>query len=385
MLRRDFLKAIACIPLIGSLPDLAIAATADGRYENLLILIEFKGGNDGLNMVIPYADANYYRLRPRIAIARDQVLQLDERTGLHPSLQSLLPLWQAQELAIIQGIGYPEPNLSHFRSIEIWDTASASDEYLDKGWLSQTFMQFPPPHSFAAEGVSLGSEDLGPLAGGARAIVLNNAEQFARQARFANDAATQTNNASLAHILTVEREIRHAASHIDGHYNFRTEFPATAFGNSVHTAAEVIANQSGVAVVRITLNGFDTHANQGPAQTRLLKQFADGMVALKSALLELNRWDSSLIMTYSEFGRRPQDNDGNGTDHGTAAAHFVIGGKVQGGLYGKPPALDQLENGNLVHAVDFRSLYATAAEKWWRLPANRLMGGHFSSLNIIRT
>lgn len=385
MLRRDFLKALGCIPLITVSPGLALAGTADYRYQNLLIMVEFKGGNDGLNTVIPYADDNYYRLRPRIAIARDQVLQLDEHTGLHPSLQAMLPLWQSGELAIVQGVGYPEPNLSHFRSIEIWDTASASNEYLDKGWLSQTFAQFPPPASFAAEGVSLGSEDLGPLAGGARAIVLNNADQFTRIAKLADDPARLTGNASLDRILGIESDIRHAASRIDGRYDFRTEFPATPFGNTLHTAAEVIANRSGVAVVRLSMNGFDTHANQPATQAHLLKQFADGMSALKSALIELNRWNSSLIMTYSEFGRRPQDNDGNATDHGTAAAHFVMGGRVLGGLHGKAPGLDQLENGNLVHTVDFRSLYLTAAEKWWRLPAKKLMGGRFDSLNIIRT
>ena len=369
MLRRDFLQVLGCIPLLTGIPELAIAGTADPRYQNLLILIECKVGNDGLNTVIPYADDNYYSLRPRIAIARDHVVQLDERTGLHPSLQSILPLWQAGELAIVQGVGYPEPNLSHFRSIEIWDTASASNEYLDKGWLSRIFTQFPPPDGFAAEGVSLGSEDLGPLSGGARAIVLNNAEQFARIAKLADDPDLQTGNASLDHILGIERDIRHAASRIGGQCPFRTEFPATPFGNTLRTAAEVIAHPSGVAVIRISLNGFDTHANQPQTQARLLTQFADGMVALKSALTELHRWNSSLIMTYSEFGRRPQDNDGNGTDHGTAAAHFVMGGQVQGGLYGKAPALDHLENGNLVHTVDFRSLYMTAVEKWWRLPS----------------
>lgn len=384
MLRRDFLKAIGCVPLICAIPNLAIAAAPDGQYRYLLILIEFKGGNDGLNMVIPYANDTYYTLRPRIGIPRDQVLQLDERSGLHPSLQALMPLWQTNELAIIQGVGYPDPNLSHFRAIEIWDTASASNEYLDQGWLSRTFAQFPPPSSFAAEGVSIGSADLGPLAGGARAIVLNNPDQFARQAKFADDAPTRPNNAALTHILKVENDVQHAANHLNGRYVFNTPFPKSSFGNTVHAAAEVIANQSGVAVVRISLNGFDTHANQQATQARLFQEFADGMVALKAALVELKRWDSSLLMTYSEFGRRPQDNAGNGTDHGTANTHFVMGGQVKGGLYGKPPALHQLENGNLMYGVDYRSLYTTVTEKWWRLPVS-MPNGRFNSLDIIRT
>src|SRR5690242_18190842 len=143
--RRNFLKLAGCVPL-ASMPGIAVAtAPANASYRNLLVLIELKGGNDGLNTLAPYADAAYYALRPKLAIPRDKVVQLSDRVGLHPALEPLLPLWKGRELAVLQGVGYPEPNLSHFRSIEIWDTASKSDQYLQDGWLTRTFAAAPAP------------------------------------------------------------------------------------------------------------------------------------------------------------------------------------------------------------------------------------------------
>jgi len=296
-----------------------------------------------------------------------------------------MALWQKRELAIVQGVGYAQPNLSHFRSIEIWESASASSEYLADGWLARNFKAYPVPAAFAADGVVIGSQDMGPLGGtGSRAIVLNNTQQFMRQARFADDAAAKSKNAALTHILKVEGDIVQAAVGLAGERSFRTEFPQGLFGNALKTAASVVSGKSGVAVVRVTLNGFDTHNGQPNTQQRLLKELAEGLVAFKSAMQEIARWDSTLIMTYAEFGRRPQENGSLGTDHGTANAHFVLGGKVQGGLYGQAPSLSQLEGGNLLHSVDFRRLYATAIEKWWGLDAQGVLNGKFPSLDLLR-
>jgi uncharacterized protein (DUF1501 family) len=157
--RREFLKAMGAGLLVSVLPNLSYALALAG-YQRLLVLVELKGGNDGLNTVIPYASDDYYRLRPTIGIARPQVLQLSEQVGLHPAMQSLLPLWQNQEVAVLQGVGYPEPNLSHFRSIEIWETASASNQYLGEGWLTRLFRSQPTPPGFAADGVVLSSQNL---------------------------------------------------------------------------------------------------------------------------------------------------------------------------------------------------------------------------------
>jgi uncharacterized protein (DUF1501 family) len=349
-------------------------------------LIELKGGNDGLNALVPFEDGAYYTLRPKLSIARDSVVQLSARAGLHPALAPLLPLWESRELAILQGVGYPGPNLSHFRSIEIWDTASASETYLQDGWLTRTFAAAPPPRSFAADGVIVGSSDLGPLAGsGTRAVALANTEQFLRRARLVAPEGTARNRA-LEHILKVEADIVQAASHLDTRRVFSTEFPAGAFGSAIHTACQVIANPSGVAVVRVTLGGFDTHGGQAPTQARLLGSLAGGIVALRSALVEIGRWDSTLVLTYAEFGRRPRENLSNGTDHGTASVQFALGGRVAGGFYGDAPRLDRLgADGNIGYALDFRSVYATALERWWGVPSAPIVGGRFTPVPFVRT
>ena len=385
MLRRDFLKALGLIPLASPFPNLAFAAAPAIKYQRLLVLIELKGGNDGLNTVVPYADPAYAALRPRIGIPRDQVIQLDEKFGLHPALLLLKNLWENHELAIVQGLGYAQPNLSHFRSIEIWDTASAANEYLSDGWLTRAFAANPAPKSFAADGVVIGSQDFGPLSGaGTRAIALSNTEQFVRQARFADEAQARTKNSALAHILKVEGDIVQAASGLAANHIFHAEFPQHALGNAFKTAAQVVAGKAGVAVVRVTHNGFDTHQGQANIQQRLLKELAEGLASFRMALQEINRWDNTLVMTYAEFGRRAQENGSNGTDHGTASAHFVLGGKVNGGLHGQAPSLTRLEGGNLVHSVDFRSLYATVIEKWWGGEAKPILGDKYPTLDLIR-
>jgi uncharacterized protein (DUF1501 family) len=388
--RRNFLKLAVATPLIALPGGLATnvawaTAPAGANYRNLVVLIELKGGNDGLNTLVPYTNATYYALRPKLAIARDQVVALTGNVGLHPALAPLLPFWNNRELAVLQGAGYPGPNLSHFRSIEIWDTASDSEQYLQDGWLTRTFAAAPTPPGFVADGVIIGSPDLGPLAGGGtRAIALANTEQFLRQARLATPEG-QSHNKALAHVLKVEADIIQAAAHLSANRAFATEFPAAGFGAAMRTAAQVIANQAGVAVVRVTLSGFDTHSAQTGTQARLLAELAHGIVALKGALDELGKWNETLLLTYAEFGRRPRENLSNGTDHGTSSVHFALGGRVAGGLYGEQPSLEQLSgDGNPGHAIDFRSIYATVLEKWWGVPSTGPLGGRFATVPMLR-
>ncbi|MFM0595276.1 DUF1501 domain-containing protein [Paraburkholderia dilworthii] len=404
MKRRSFLSMGAAASATLWLPR-AFGAQLDGLgasrargYDNLLILVELKGGNDGLNTVIPFADPAYYQLRKSIGIKREQGIQLDERTALHPSLQPLMPLWHSQQLAIVQGVSYAQPNLSHFRSIEIWDTASRSDQYLREGWLTRAFAQSPVPPGFAADGVVIGSAEMGPLANGARAIALVNPAQFVKASRLATPVSLHERNPELAHILDVENDIVKAADRLrptQGQAQLKTVFPGGAFGSSIKTAMQVLAagdtsqekpkSGQGVAVIRLTLNGFDTHQNQPGQQAALLKQLAEGFASMKSALTELGRWDDTLVMTYAEFGRRPRENQSNGTDHGTVAPHFVMGGRVRGGLYGVPPVLARLDgNGNLPVGVDFRQLYATVLGPWWGLDASAILQQRFEPLPLLR-
>ncbi len=390
MNRRDFCRMSASLGTALLAPAVSWAEARPG-YQNLLILVELKGANDGLNTVVPFADPNYASLRPRIAIKREEVLQLDEKTGLHPSLQALMPFWQNQELAIVQGVGYPEPNLSHFRSIEIWETASNSQQYLSDGWLTRAFAAHPVPSAYSADGVIIGSQELGPLAGGARAVALANTDQFLNTARLAAPAETRSNPV-LAHLLKVEADIVKAANGLKprgAKVVFKTEFPSGGFGDAVKTAAQIVANgeQTGkpVAMLRLTLGSFDTHQNQLGIHAALLKQLAEGLAALKSALVEMQRWDSTMVLTYSEFGRRPKENLSSGTDHGTVAPQFVMGGRVKGGLLGSAPDLARLDgSGNLTYAVDFRSVYATVLENWWGLDASVILRGKFTPLDLLR-
>ena len=394
MQRRQFLATLGAGLLTVQLPGLAYAVAPAG-YQRLLVLVELKGGNDGLNTVIPYASADYTRLRPTLAIARDQVLQLDEQRGLHPALAPLLPLWQGGQLAIVQGVGYPEPNLSHFRSIDIWDTASNSTQYLSSGWLTRLLQQYPAGDTFASDGLILGSQTLGPLAGGARAVVLRDAADFARQARLAQAMPGQAGSSALAHVLKVEADIRRAASDIGkmpaaqqamGNAQDPGRIPDApgSFGRAVRTLLETLAGGSKVVVARLTLTGFDTHAGQAGTQQRLLAELAEGLAALQQGLAAQGRWDDTLVMSYAEFGRRPKENGNQGTDHGTVNSHVVLGGRVAGGFYGQAPQLAGVSDGNLPYAVDFRQLYATICEHWWGKPAAGILGGHFRPLPLLR-
>ncbi|WP_028216427.1 DUF1501 domain-containing protein [Paraburkholderia oxyphila] len=412
MKRRDFLAAAAAMTAAGAASWLPGAAHAQGGapaqrpasgYDNLLILIELKGGNDGLNTVVPFADPLYYSFRANIGVRRGDAIPLDERTALHPALAPLMPMWREHELAIVQGVSYAQPNLSHFRSIEIWDTASNADQYLREGWLTRAFASAPVPGSFAADGLVLGSAEMGPLANGARAVALVNPAQFARASRLVTPVSLKERNPALAHILDVENDIVHAADQLrprPGQYVLKTTFPAGAFGTSVKTAMQALASGEtvaaaqggpvpvpgqGVAAIRLTLNGFDTHQNQPQRHADLLRQFAAGMVAMRSALVEMGRWDRTLIVTYAEFGRRVRENQSRGTDHGTASAHFVAGGRVAGGLYGEAPQLARLDgNGNLPVAVDFRQIYATVLGNWWGLDAQSVLQHRFEPLPLLR-
>ena len=253
MNRRHFLRALsACAGTVALGPHVSVIAAPASSYRRLLVLVELKGGNDGLNTVVPFADAEYYALRPRIGVARDAVLQLSDQVGLHSALQAMWPLWESRELAVLQGVGYPSPNLSHFRSIEIWNTASGSQEVRQQGWLARAFELAPPPRDFFADGVRVGQGELGPLAGtNSRAIALANVEQFLRQSRMAQPGEAGGKSA-LGHIMRVDQDIVTAATR---QVQVRIERPVAtlaeaflrrgdqhALGNLVADAARVKGN-----------------------------------------------------------------------------------------------------------------------------------------------
>ena len=403
MKRRDFLTNFSSVTgaalLSAHAPGWAqaVATRASSVQDRILILIELKGGNDGLNTVIPYADSAYYAMRNTIGIKSEELIKLDEKVALHPDLKAMLPFWEKNELAIVQGVGYPQANLSHFRSIEIWETASKSSEYLSDGWATRAMQAgLAAKAKYTTEGVLIGMNEFGPLAG-AKAVSLNDPVAFVNQSKIAraSDLTGNKYNAALTYLLKVENEILTAADGLKSDkYAFTTVFPQGQFGNGVAAAAQVVASQNnkivanagGVPVICLTLGSFDTHQNQLSSHANLLRQLAEGMAALKSALTELGAWDRTLVMTFSEFGRRAKQNSSGGTDHGTAAPHFVAGGAVRGGLYGQAPDLSRLDsNQNVVHTTDFRQMYTTVAQQWWGVNAEAVVRGKFETLKFLRT
>jgi uncharacterized protein (DUF1501 family) len=380
MHRRHVLRAGAAITA-AAFTGWSRAATQNGPAR-LLVLIELRGGNDGLNTLVPVDDGRYHDLRPRLALRGEAVVPLVPGAALHASLAPWLALWNAGEMAVLQGVGYPDPDLSHFRSIEIWDTASSSSEIVQTGWLTRVADTSAVFRAASVDGVILGTADLGPFAGGARAVALADTQRFASQARLAAPGATPMRGA-LAHVVRVENDIVRAGADLAPTQSLSTEFPRTLFGLAARQAA-LLASSRRVPVIRITLSGFDTHQNQLALHAALLKQVAYGVVALRTALQETGVWSDTLMLTYSEFGRRPRENGSGGTDHGTANVHFAFGPKIRRGFYGAPPTLDRLDvNGNLAYAIDFRSVYATVLERWWNLDSRRALRGAFAPVDFL--
>ena len=382
--RRTLLRAGATLAAVTGCGSFGAWArgSESSSIPRLLVLIELRGGNDGLNTLVPLDDPRYHQLRPRLALRGDAVAPLAPGTALHASLSPWLPLWADGEMAILQGVGYPKPDFSHFRSIEIWDTASASNEILQSGWLTRAAAQSAAFRSASADGVILGVPDLGPLCGGARAVALADVQRFATQSRLATPESMPARGA-LAHLLRVENDVARAGTQIATTRTFTTEFPRGPFGQAIRQAA-LIGAGGPVPVVRIALSGFDTHQNQLAQHANLLRQVAEGVVALRSALREAGAWKDTLVLTYSEFGRRPRENGSGGTDHGAASVHFAFGPRVRRGLYGEHPALDRLdETGNIGYTLDFRRIYATVLERWWTLDSRRVLGTSFDPVDFL--
>ncbi|MCU0938305.1 MAG: DUF1501 domain-containing protein [Burkholderiaceae bacterium] len=381
MLRRRFLQSAA----VAGFGFTGWARAAVAGSPRLLVLIELRGGNDGLNTVVPVDDGRYHDLRPRLALRDDGVIRLAPDLALHAALAPLTALWSAGELAVVQGVGYPQPNLSHFRSIEIWDTAADSTQTLQQGWLTRVALAAPDAFGrFAVDGVIVGAADLGPLAGGARAVAVADPARFARASRLAH-ADDAPARGAMAHLLRVENDIVRAGTQLQPDTRFAAPFARTPFGQALNHAAGMAATGR-VPIIRVTLGGFDTHQNQLPAHAALLRQLAEGIVALRAALMEVGLWQQTLLVSYSEFGRRPRANGSGGTDHGTASVQFVCGPQVRGGVHGEPAALGRLDrDGNLPHAIDFRSVYATVLQRWWGLDSERVLGRRFEPLPILHT
>ncbi|WP_093068809.1 DUF1501 domain-containing protein [Thiothrix caldifontis] len=335
-----------------------------------LILVELKGGNDGLNTLIPYADELYYQHRPKLAIPEKEIITLDQKVGMHPALTPLQPLWEAKNMAWIQGVGYANPIRSHFRAIDIWDSASTEDTEVSTGWVAKTLT------TEGLKGVAVDCS-LGPLySSDLSTIGLVNPKQFARLGKkLEGIKAESAINPALQHVLEVQNSVDTLAQRFLSKINTAPvptiAFPTHRFGKSLESVYGLMSAGLNIPTYKVSLTGFDTHANQLPRHANLLKTLAESLTILVDNLKASNQWDNTLIMTYSEFGRRLQENASGGTDHGTAAPQLVLGGVVKGGIYGTYPALDQLDQrGDPIFTTDFRDIYNTIETQWWQQPSD---------------
>ena len=371
MQRRHFLKLLTGCGLASTLPSWSFAQNSTPRPPTL-ILIQLAGGNDGLNTLIPFSDPLYYELRPQIAIPSDQVLRLNHQVGLHPALQPLMEAWQANEWAWIEGVGYENPNRSHFRSSDIWETGSDRDEVLSEGWLAQAHTQNPFYMDVDTKAIVLGGSDQSVQGGEFNSIAMHpNSRGLQQVHRWSHAQLTRPTHSNAEYIQTKRNSLVQFVDEVYPHLSdssrdpnrFGTQNPH--FAQQLNMATQLMASGVHIPVIKLSLRGFDTHANQPNRHRTLLRALAQGLAQFRREMIRLGCWDRCLIMSYSEFGRRARENGNLGTDHGTAAAHWMLGGAVRGGLYGARPSLANLDRNDLVYQVDYRSLYATVLQNWF--------------------
>jgi uncharacterized protein (DUF1501 family) len=382
-----FARALAQTPLPG-LP---------GGDDRCLILINLYGGNDGLNCVVPHGDNAYYQMRPALAIGRNEVLAIDSRVGLNPGMRSLKALYDKGMVAIVQSVGYPNPDHSHFRSTEIWQTA-APERYQHTGWLGRYFDDagLAPENLFNGVSVSkvlpevMVSErtDIPAIPGLGEYAMIADRNLAARDAfsRQAHDQRVPFESPYLAHVMQIEANAQRSSEELPklvAGYKSQATYPATGLGRSLALAAQIVGSKLGTRAIYVEHGSFDTHVSQKATQNQLLAQFSDAVAAFYDDLAAHGNERRVLTLTFSEFGRRIEENGSRGTDHGEASPLFLIGGGVKGGLYGTLPDLGATNMGNIRYTTDFRSVYATVLERWLGRPSAQVLEGKFPQLTVL--
>jgi uncharacterized protein (DUF1501 family) len=381
--------------------QVAEASGAASRYgsNTTLVVVQLSGGNDGLNTVVPYGLDGYRQARPNLGIPESEVLPLDDRIGLHPSLSALHQRYLDDQLAIIHGAGYPNPELSHSRSMQIWQTA-VPDRVAAEGWLANYVAAVPgASDTIYAASVTNGTNP--SLVGrGVDAATISNLEayRFRPDPKFPADADHQETVAKWvygldfaavplqAHVArTATRALASSARVQDATeaYASAAQYPAFPLANNLKTVAQLIAADLGTRVYYVSMGGFDTHSAQLNAHARQLTGFSNSVDAFLTDVSAMGKADQVMLMAFSEFGRRVRENASLGSDHGTAGPMFLLGSQVKGGLYGSHPSLEQLDNGNLRYGVDFRAVYATALGGWLGADAQTVLGARYENVGFI--
>jgi uncharacterized protein (DUF1501 family) len=401
----------------------ALTQTATGKDSTILVVLQMAGGNDGLNMVIPFADDSYHRARPKLGIAADKILKLNDYAGLNGKLTGLKTLFDEGHLSVIQGVGYPNPNRSHFRSTEIWQTASDADRNATEGWLGRYFDNCCAGAD-PTVGVAIGGEM--PQAFAAKnptGVTFSRPEQYRFRSsepsngkmsqeefffRQLNDpssvdgapAGAATDGASIAalsghnksDVSTLDFLQRTALDAqlssdkilaIARKYQSSVTYPPGQLASSLNIIARMIAGGLPTRVYYASQGGFDTHAGQIYTHDRLLGELDGALAAFAADLKQQGNFQRVLLLTFSEFGRRVTENANGGTDHGAAAPMFIMGGAIKPGLFGKYPSLTDLDHGDLKFNTDFRSVYGTVLDSWLKAPSQLVLGRKFPNMALV--
>ncbi|GEL09475.1 Uncharacterized conserved protein, DUF1501 family [Flavobacterium glycines] len=328
--------------------------------EQCLVFVQLNGGNDGLNTFIPFEDPLYYDLRPNIAISKNEVISTTKGMGFHPSLKGFAQMQQNGDLSVIQNVGYPEPNRSHFRSQEIWQTASDSSQYINEGWLGRYLDLQCVTHTPTA-GINIDSIDNLSLKGDSpNSITVKDPDRF-KIKNIKEETDVLSENPSLDFVRKVANSVLEGSEEIQtalGKSTAETTYPKNALGKNLEWIARLIKGNLNSKVYYTSQGGYDTHDNQLTIQNNKFKELDSALYSFYQDLKKANLLQNVTIVVFSEFGRRVKDN-GNGTDHGTAAPMFVIGGQNQGKVIGNNPNLADLSQGDLKYQIDFRSVYAS--------------------------
>lgn len=401
--RRDFVKtALAtssglaggtCFPQSW----LSCLANEARKSDRVLVVIQLSGGNDGLNTIVPFVHDEYRKRRPKLAIDKSDVLKIDAELGFHPSMRGAAELLDASQLSIVQGVGYPKPNRSHFESMDIWHSCATKENRTETGWIGRMLDSRDLLAGAESPALHLGSEQQPrALASRNHAVPsVDSIEQFRLRIveRIGNAEALAPKNlgsteqpSSLLDFLQINTSAAMAASdrlsRVLQSPDKGNDFPRSALAEKLKIVARLISAGLQTRVYYVELNGFDTHAQQLAAHAALLSQWSDALRAFMKSLEAGGHAERTLVLTFSEFGRRLAENASMGTDHGAAAPVFLTGPAVRTAVVGATPSLTDLDDGDLKYHTDFRSIYASIIEKWFGIPSAGILGGDYPLVDL---
>lgn len=402
MKRRHFIQRSA-LASVGSMliPNFLKAFEMERLNQNTLgdkklVIIQWSGGNDGLNTVVPFQNDIYYRERPRLAVPKNEVIKLNGELGLNPVMSGLKSLFDEGYVSIINNVGYPNPDRSHFRSMDIWHSASDSNEYIYTGWLGRYLDAYCNNTDCKTAYEAIEVDDTLSLAmkgEKVKALAVKDMQKLYKATKdkqvqaFTQMPKADDDHENVAYLYKTLAETVSSADYIyekSKLYKSRANYPQQPFSQQLKRISEFICSGLETSVYYASLSGFDTHVNQKNQQERLLKQYSEGIKAFVDDLKQNNRLNDTVILTFSEFGRRVAQNASGGTDHGTANNVYVMGGNLKkAGIFNENPNLSDLDEGDLKYSVDFRQIYATLLQKQLNANAQRILGKDFKLLDLI--